>query len=412
MLQKLFGKSSSQASRLAEQGNVALENGKIQNAIDYFNKAIEIDSKMAAVYINRGFAYFLKGDFGQAIGDTTRAIELNPEIVEAYGLRGDSYFQEKNYDHAIMDFSKAIELNPKSAGAYRKRASVFYATGELSRAIEDATKAIENNPAHIDAYGVRGDSYFQNENFDVAIADYSKAIELNPQLAGAYRKRAAVYHVKGQLLRAIDDYETYIRVAPKAPDRANIQATIDYLNTHGAKDGDVDFSPRMPQVDEDRLNEEILKVAQSMATDQIKRQLVIITPGRLIKTSDPLPPRETLAPEFVSILEGIAPSSQQWNIIAIGMTEFRAFNASPNTSVPFLDLIHGFIQIGHAVILFEGHPSGFTQMCHNRDLLVVDSEMVPFLQTDWLEVAKSTMRNPNVLKVNRKGLTVKGNEML
>lgn len=415
MLRKLFGKSpnpSSPAMWLAERGNVALENGKIQTAIDYFDKAIEIDSQTAAIYINRGFAYFLKGDFERAIGDTTKAIELNSEIVEAYALRGDSYFQKKNYDQALMDFSKAIELNPKSAGAYRKRASVFYATGELSRAIEDATKAIENNPGHIDAYGVRGDSYFQNENFDLAIADYSKAIELNPQLAGAYTKRATVHHVKGQLLRAIDDYENYIRVAPKAPDRANIQATIDYLNNHGAKDGDVDFSPRMPQVDEDRLTEEVLNVAQGMATDRIKRQLVIITPGRLIKTSDPLPARETLAPEFVSMLEGFAPSIQHWNIIAIGMTEFRAFNASPNTSVPFLELLHGFIQIGHAVILFEGHPSGFTQMCRDRDLLVVDSEMIPFLQTDWLEIAKSTMRQPNVLKVNRKGLIVKGNEML
>ena len=412
MLKRLFGKSSNQAGSLAEQGNVALENGKIQTAIDYFDKAIEIDSQMAAVYINRGFAYFLKGDFERTIGDTTKAIDLSPEIVDAYGLRGDAYFQQKNYNQALMDFSIAIELNPKSAGAYRRRASVFYATGESSRAIEDATKAIENNPAHIDAYGVRGDSFFQNQDFDLAIADYSKAIELNPQLAGAYRKRAVVYHVKGQLSRAIDDYETYIRVAPKAPDRANIQATIDYLNSHGAKDGDVDFSPRMPQVDEDRLTEEVLRVAQSMATDQMKRQLVIVTPGRLIKTSDPLPPRGTLAPEFVAMLEGIAPSTQQWNIIAIGMTEFRAFNASPNTSVPFLELLHGFIQIGHAVILFEGHPSGFTQMCHNRDLLVVDSEMIPFLQTDWLGIAKSTMRQPNVLKVNRKGMTVKGNEML
>jgi Flp pilus assembly protein TadD len=299
---------------------------------------------------------------------------------------------------------QALELTQRGYAYFRK--------GDLAQAIENATRAIEINPEAIDAYGVRGDSHFQMENLDQAIADYSKAIELNPQLAGAYRKRAGAYHVKGQLLRAINDYETYIRVAPNAPDRADMQAYIDYLNSHGAKDGDVDFSPRMPEVDADLLTEEVLNLAQSMATDQDKRQLIIITPGRLIRTSDVLPPRETLSSEFVSMLEGVAPSGKQWNIIAIGMTEFRAFNASPNTSVPFLELLHGFVQIGHAVILFEGHPSGLMQMCPNRDLLVVDSEMIPFLQSDWLEIARSTMRKPNILKVNRKGTTVLGTQKL
>jgi hypothetical protein len=150
------------------------------------------------------------------------------------------------------------------------------------------------------------------------------------------------------------------------------------------------------------LTKEIMAMAQDMAEIKSKPKLVIITPGRLIKTSDPLPGRETIEPKFLSMLEEIAPSTNRWNVLAIGMTEFRAFNASPHNSVPFLHLLHGFAQIGHSVILFEGHPSAFTQMCNNRDLLVVDSEMIPFLQSDWLEIARTTMRTPNILKVDRK----------
>ena len=342
--------------------------------------------------------------FGKNSSPSEQALEFTRQGVDA--------IQKGNIEAAINHYDKAIENNPNLGIAYINRGYAYFIKGNLTQAIKDASKAIEMDPASIDAYGVRGDSHFQNENLEEAIADYSKAIELNPKLAGAYRKRASVYHVKGQLLRAIDDYETYIRVAPNAPDRANIQASIDYLNDRGAKDGDVDFSPRMPQVDEDLLTEELLTIAQDMAETRSKPKLVIITPGRLIKTSDPLPGRETLEPKFLSMLEEIAPSSNQWNIIAIGMTEFRAFNASPHTSVPFLSLLHGFAQIGHAVILFEGHPSGFTQMCRNRDLLVVDSEMIPFLQTDWLDIARSTMRTSNILKVNRTGMTVQGTQKL
>jgi tetratricopeptide (TPR) repeat protein len=284
--------------------------------------------------------------------------------------------------------------------------------GDMAKAIEDSTTAIDMNPELIDAYGVRGDSHFQAENFDQAIADYSKAIEFNPQLGEAYRKRAFTYYSNGQLAHAVADFESYIPLAPNNSARTEAQSYIDYLNDHGAKDGDVDFSPRMPRVDEDLLTEELLSITQDMAEIKSKRHLVIITPGRLIKTSAPLPGRETLEPKFLSMLEEIAPSRNQWNIIAIGMTEFCAFNASPHNSIPFLNLLHGFVQIGHAVILFEGHPSGFAQMCRNRDLLVVDSEMIPFLQSDWIETAKSTMRNPNILKVNRKGMKVLGTQRL
>jgi len=342
--------------------------------------------------------------FGKNSSPTQQALEFTKQGVTS--------IQKGNVDVAINYYDKALEINPQLEIAYINRGYAYFSKGNLIKAIEDATKAIEINPTSIDAYGVRGDSHIQNGNYDQAIADYSKAIELNPQLDGAYRKRALAYHSKGQLFRAVADYESFLPLAPNLSARTEAQKYIDYLNNHGAKDGDVDFSPRMPAVDSDMLTEELLIIAQDMAEIQSKRHLVIITPGRLIKTSDTLPVRETLASEFVSMLESIAPSNKRWNIIAVGMTEFRAFNASPNNSVPFLYLLHGFVQIGHAVILFEGHPTGFTQMCRNRDLLVVDSEMIPFLQSDWIEAAKSTMRTPNILKVNRKGMTVQGTQIL
>ena len=257
--------------------------------------------------------------FGKNSGPSEQALELTKQGVSA--------FQKGNVDPAINYYDKALEINPQLEIAYINRGYAYFSKGNLSQAIEDATKAIEINPESIDAYGVRGDAHFQNGTFDQAIADYSKAIELNPQLGGAHAKRAYAYHAKGQLSRAVADLESYLPFASQSA-RTEVQSYIDYLNDHGAKDGDVDFSPRMPEVDSDMLTEELLIFAQDMAENQSERHLVIITPGRLIKTSDTLPARETLAPEFVSRLETIAPSNKPWNIIAI-RTCSNSFRRAP-----------------------------------------------------------------------------------
>jgi tetratricopeptide (TPR) repeat protein len=447
------------------RGHAYFKKGDLAQAIEDATKAIEINPEVIEAYGVRGDSHFQKENYDQAIADYSKAIELNPQLAGAYRRRAEAYhskgqlsraladyetylsiapdisdqsiiqrridylknhseqaleliqqgvsaFDKGNIDTAISYYDKALEIEPQLVTVYVNRGYAYFKKGDLAQAIEDATKAIEINPEAINAYGVRGDSHYLKENYDQAIADYSKAIELNPQLADAYRKRAEAYHSKGQLSRALADYETYLSIAPDISDQSKIQGRIDYLKNHWENDGDVDFSPRMPKVDPGPLRNEVLRFAQNMAADQNKRQLIIVLPGRNIKTSNTLPARETLLPEFVSMLEEIAPSSKQWNIIAIGMTELRAFNVSPLNCVPFLDLLHGLVQIGHAVILFEGHSSVFAQMCQNRDLLIVDSEMIPFLLSDWLEIARSTMRKPNILKVNRKGMTVLGTQKL
>jgi len=195
-------------------------------------------------------------------------------------------------------------------------------------------------------------------------------------------------------------------LAPDEPKRTEVQQKIDDVREQADRLGEVDFTPRMPEVDE--MKGEALEHARQMAAHGEK--LIIFTPGRNVTFSATLPPRETLREDFFAELESLAPSDRQRSIVAIGMTEFRAFLANPYLAVPFLKLLHGLVQIGHAVILFEGHASALAEVCRDADLLVVDSEMIQFLQTDWLPVAQAVMREPNVVKVRRKGTTIFGLE--
>lgn len=219
--------------------------------ITNFTKGIELDAAVPQAYVNRGYAYRMKGSYDLAIADFTKAIELKPDYALAYGNRSDAYIRKGNFDLALADANKIIQLSPDNAAAYNDRGFIYrrmgdkeHALADLDRSIQlyadapkaylayfnrgllrcsqgcsdlafvDYDKAIQLNPNFAEAYVERGSVYDLKHRFDLAIADYNKALQLKPDLPRAYNGRGWVFHQQGFLERAIAEYTTAIRIDP------------------------------------------------------------------------------------------------------------------------------------------------------------------------------------------------------
>ena len=68
-----------------------------------------MSSGNAYLYYNRGNAYAAVSDFDKAIEDYDRALELDPKMAEAYYNRGLSKLKLKKNKEAIVDLGKAGE---------------------------------------------------------------------------------------------------------------------------------------------------------------------------------------------------------------------------------------------------------------------------------------------------------------
>jgi hypothetical protein len=170
--------------------------------------------------------------------------------------------------------------------------------------------------------------------------------------------------------------------------------------------------PASPHFETEPLTTGLLDLARRMAQDQEKRQLVIITPGRLVRTSDPLPPAEALPPDIRAEAEAMAPTDRLRTVIAGSLTNLVAFEENPHQAVPFLGGLEALVQIGHAVILFIGPVTELAEMCRGADLLIMDSALGPFLPADWLATAQAVMAEPNVIQINRSGPDIQGMQRL
>ncbi|HSW55748.1 MAG TPA: tetratricopeptide repeat protein [Ignavibacteriaceae bacterium] len=192
--------SQSAAVEFYNKGVQYAVQGEFVKAKEEFDKVLKIDSlysqaelglktindiskkkimQETGIHIFKGVYYDEQGKFEQAISEYIKAIEMNPNYEVAYNNRGMSYYNQGEYERAISDYTKAIGLNPKYADAYNNRGIVYYEQGQNNLAISDYSMAIELNALYAKAYHNRGLLYIvvlkDNEK---GCADWQRACEL------------------------------------------------------------------------------------------------------------------------------------------------------------------------------------------------------------------------------------------
>ena len=169
----------------------------------------------------------------------------------------------------------------------------------------------------------------------------------------------------------------------------------------GAKDEDL-YRPRMPDVDVLPKIEDIFDRARRAARGEAPlpgarpndRHLIVVTPGRML-IQQPCPPAGSMAPNQVVAVEKMIPSAAKRAIAVIAYSELQAVK-DISKAIPFAGMLLGFAYIGHAVWVFEGHPSALVAGCRDADVLLVDGGMVPYLTEDWVKVVASVMRHKEI----------------
>ena len=133
------------------------------------------------------------------------------------------------------------------------------------------------------------------------------------------------------------------------------------------------------------------------------RQVIIVTPGRLLIAKDS-PIASEIPVEQLAILGELVPPRPQVNIAVIAYTYLDALKENLLSAIPFFGFLLGFAALGHIVWVFEGHPTALFAGCCKADLLLVDSGMLPAVEAvnpEWREQALQAMRGTDIKIVAR-----------
>ena len=106
-------------NRAVESGNASMKNGKAEEALSQYDKAVAELPNDPGVHFNRGNALFALSRFEEATAEFLRATQTAVPGLKAsafYNL-GNSHFKNNKYEDAIAAYRHALSLDPSNARA-------------------------------------------------------------------------------------------------------------------------------------------------------------------------------------------------------------------------------------------------------------------------------------------------------
>jgi tetratricopeptide (TPR) repeat protein len=196
-------------------GNSLLNQGRVDEAVEHFQKALALEPESATSHGGLGNALFQKGHMDEAIIQYQKALEIKPDFAEAHNNFAYSLLQIGRVDEAIIHYRKAIELQPESATFHSGLGNALFQKGQMDEAIIQYQKALVLQPKSADACERFGDALFRKGHMDEAIIQYQKALEIKPGFAEAHNNLGYCFLEIGRVDEAIVHYRKAIELQPR-----------------------------------------------------------------------------------------------------------------------------------------------------------------------------------------------------
>ena len=151
------------------------EGGNPSESIDYFNKAIQLDSTNDVFFYNRGLAFYRLNKFEQSISDYSKTIILNPKNKDVYLNRALAFEGIRMFDNAVLDYSSDINFFGESAKIYNNRGRCYMIQNKYKLALMDYDKALSIEPNKANTLFNKGILYFKQNQLDKGCEFIKKA---------------------------------------------------------------------------------------------------------------------------------------------------------------------------------------------------------------------------------------------
>jgi serine/threonine protein kinase/Tfp pilus assembly protein PilF len=173
----------------------------LYNALDMFNKAIDIDSSYALSYVGLGAAYIHQFDasayqnqeaLALAKNNYVHALQLDPNSAEANTGISIIHSIEGDFDNAYQSLKTSMKLNPNNAETDFRSAMFLRNRGLFHQSIRFFSKAKDLNPFYMATYANLAQDLIFVGKYDQASILLKKAKEIEPEFVPIHSMEAQI----------------------------------------------------------------------------------------------------------------------------------------------------------------------------------------------------------------------------
>ena len=161
-------------------GDALKDRGAIDEAMEQYRQAIDINPTLAEPHNQLGAALFAQGRLAEAIVQYQEALDLKPDLAEAHANLGLALRDIAQPDAAIAQYEEAIENDPESVEAHNDLGLAWLDCGRPDDAIAEFEEAVKIDPDCAVTHYNLGLALRQQNKFSDAVAAWHKAVRLKP----------------------------------------------------------------------------------------------------------------------------------------------------------------------------------------------------------------------------------------
>ena len=120
-----------------EEANRLYEEGKLDEAINVYKKAQDLEPDNSTISLMLGIIYEDKGSLDRANDYFERARLLSSQKIDFYNSRGMVYFQMGKLDKATLDVKKALEMDADNAFSHFLLGNIYEMENKIAEAIAE-----------------------------------------------------------------------------------------------------------------------------------------------------------------------------------------------------------------------------------------------------------------------------------
>ncbi len=194
--------------------------GRLDEAIEHYRRAITIRPDYAPAHSNMGSALRAKGQVADAVTSYERALARRPDYPEAHYNLANLLLDQGKLDEAIVHFRRALQSLP-GPDVHNNLGIALAARGQSNEAITEFRHALRLDPDSSRTHRNLGDALASQGLQEEAVEHLRRAVQLDPRDGPSQYDLGSALVEAGMLKDGIDHLHTALQLMPDSADAHN-----------------------------------------------------------------------------------------------------------------------------------------------------------------------------------------------